>query len=198
MRGFPAHRGRGCHVKSLRSAISRLVKVSSRSRTVGRFRMQLTPAPERVHPTTAPPGHAGFGLPRPQTEARMCVCVCVGGGTTFSLESPRGPAGNGQVQGGGKGGATGSELLRSQRPTGRSRWATPRPRAPRPAPRSLPPPSSTHPDFPRGRAGFAFPFRPLTEIRAGRGGRAHGGGGPRAGRPDGRGKGGQRAGRGGL
>lgn len=40
------------------------------------------------------------------------------------------------------------------------------------ATRSVPPPSSTHPNSPRGRAGFAFPFRPLTEIRAGRGGRA--------------------------
>lgn len=57
---------------------------------------------------------------------------------------------------------------------------------------------SDSPDSPRSGAGFAFPFRPLTEIRAGRGGRARGGGGPRAGRPDGRGKGGRRAGPGGV
>lgn len=60
------------------------------------------------------------------------------------------------------------------------------------ATRPQPPPSSTHPT-PPAAAGGALPFRPLTEIRAGRGGRARTGGGPRAGRLDGRGKGGQPA-----
>lgn len=60
------------------------------------------------------------------------------------------------------------------------------------ATRPQPPPSSTHPT-PPAAAGCALPFRPLTEIRAGRGGRARGGGGPRAGRLDGRGKGGRPA-----
>lgn len=72
---------------------------------------------------------------------------------------------------------------RSRPGPGRVRVATTRPQ---------PPPSSTHPT-PPAAAGGALPFRPLTEIRAGRGGRARGGVGPRAGRLDGRGKGGRPA-----